>query len=168
MESDFQQRNVNFVTELSSRAHFKYNFMLIKNWIGTRFSKIARCCFMPHLVHIITPPCKRETRNFWGLVPIQFLISIKLYLKWALDESSLTQITFLLPLAILDFGPWRQMCTGYRTAHRVFFMSRVPLTQFRLFWAESSIFLWWCHHEYSCPLYHPNIGSSAKKEYLCY
>ena len=29
------QKDVKFVRDISSRAHFKGNFMLIKNWIGT-------------------------------------------------------------------------------------------------------------------------------------
>ena len=44
---------------------------------------------------IWNPPYKMKTSNFRGIVPIQFLISIKLSLKWALDESSLTRFTFL-------------------------------------------------------------------------
>ena len=41
-----------------------------------------------------TPPRKQETSNFRGIVPIQFLISIKLSLKWALDEVSTIKLTF--------------------------------------------------------------------------
>ena len=41
-----------------------------------------------------TPPRKQETSNFRGIVPIQFLISIKLSLKWALDEVSTIKLMF--------------------------------------------------------------------------
>ena len=44
-----------------------------------------------------------------------------------------------LPVAILDVGPWRQMYPGVGPAPRCFFMSRVPLTQFRLFRTECFI-----------------------------
>ena len=45
---------------------------------------------------VIPPSCKEETNNFRGIVPIQSLISIKLSLKLALDEVSMTKLMHLL------------------------------------------------------------------------
>ena len=44
---------------------------------------------------VIPPSCKLETNNFRGIVAIQFLISIKLSFKWALDEVSMTKLMYL-------------------------------------------------------------------------
>ena len=49
------------------------------------------------------PPYKAETNNSSGKVPIQFLISIKSSLKWALGESSLTKLMFLCIMGFLVF-----------------------------------------------------------------
>ena len=66
-------------------------------------------------------------RNFRGIVPIQFFINTNLPLKWALDEIFMTIFKFLyFAGGHLGFGP----------------MSRVQLTQFRLFWAETFIRVW--------------------------
>ena len=46
-------------------------------------------------VSIIPPPHKQETSNFRGIVHIQYIISVKLSLKWALDKSSPIKLTFL-------------------------------------------------------------------------
>ena len=44
---------------------------------------------------VIPPSCKLETNNFRGIVAIQFLISIKLSFKWALDKVSMTKLVYL-------------------------------------------------------------------------
>ena len=108
MESDLQQRNVNFVRELSSRAHFKDDFMLIKNWIGTMPLKCIVFLLQGGVIicrgrryDFFAPLLKqktsnfRETIHFRDIVPIQFLIKLRLSLKWALGESSQTKFTFL-------------------------------------------------------------------------
>ena len=48
---------------------------------------------------IITPSAKQETGNFRGIVYFLFLISIKLSLKWALVETSMTKLIFLCLIA---------------------------------------------------------------------
>ena len=49
-----------------------------------------------------TPPRrKKETSNFRGIVPIQSLISVKLSLKWALDEVSTINLTFPCVMEVL-------------------------------------------------------------------
>ena len=48
---------------------------------------------------IITPSPKQETVNFRGIVYFLFLISIKLSLKWALVETSMTKLIFLYLIA---------------------------------------------------------------------
>ena len=79
------QGNVNFIVETSSRAYFKDNLMLIKDWIGTRplkstvFDLRRGVRWTPVLV--IPTPRKSKTVDFWGIVPIQSLISVKLSLK---------------------------------------------------------------------------------------
>ena len=92
-------RNVNFVREPSSSAHFIDNFMLIKNWIGTMLLKLLVYVLKGRVRwtagFILTPPYKAETINFRGIVSIQYLISIKLSLKWALDETFPTILTSL-------------------------------------------------------------------------
>ena len=121
------QRNVNFVGEFSSRAHFKDDFMLIKNWIGTIPLKFLVFLLQGGGViicrarryEIFAPPYNTETRHFRGIVPIQFLFNIKLSLRWALDERFWLNLhSFAMPVAILNFGPWRQICTGYEPACR--------------------------------------------------
>ena len=75
----------------------------------------------------------RETIHFRGIVPIQFLIKLRLSLKWALGESSQTKFTFLCRWPSWMLVP-DVKCTLVLDQHlNVFFMSRVPLTQFRLF-----------------------------------
>ena len=45
-------------------------------------------------------PQKCETSDFCSMVPIWFLIYIKLPLKWALDESSPIKLMFSFPIPI--------------------------------------------------------------------
>ena len=52
---------------------------------------------------VIPPSCKLETNNFRGIVAIQFLISIKLSFKWALDEVSRTKLVYLPQWMVLYF-----------------------------------------------------------------
>ena len=93
--------NINFVIEISSRAHFKDNLRLIKNWIGTIpiksfFFLFTRLNCNQH------ENCKnrkafkkyKKMTVFTDIVPIQSFISAKLSLKWALDEVSTTKLMF--------------------------------------------------------------------------
>ena len=70
------QRNVNLVRELSSRAHFKDNFMLIKNWIGTMPLKF--------LVSLLQGGsyCKTETLNFVDICPFLCILSKIEWFEW--------------------------------------------------------------------------------------
>ena len=52
---------------------------------------------------VIPPSCKEETNNFRSIIPIQSLISIKLSLKWALDEVSMTKLMYLTQWMFLHF-----------------------------------------------------------------
>ena len=87
-------------------AHLKDNFILIKIWIGTMPLKflvsILRVGVIAKTV-VYHTPLKKETSNFRGIVPIQFLINIKLSIKWALNESSPTKLTFLCIMGIFTF-----------------------------------------------------------------
>ena len=75
--------------------------MLIQNWMGTRFLRLVVYVLKGGggvrwtAGFILPPPYKAETINFRGIVPIQFLISIKLSIKWALDECTRTKLMFL-------------------------------------------------------------------------
>ena len=83
------QRNVNFVRELSSRAHFKDSFMLIKNWIGTIPLKFIVSLLQGGSYY------KTKTSNLRGIVPIQFLISLRLSIEWPQDETYPPKLIFL-------------------------------------------------------------------------
>ena len=92
--------------------------MLIKDWIGTIPLKLLVSFLQglrggeggmiePRLN--FAPPRKKEMSNFRGIVPIQSLISIKLSLKWAVDEVSMIKLTFpciMESLTILTILIW--------------------------------------------------------------
>ena len=95
--------NINFIGELSSRAHFKGNFMLIKNQIGT----IPLKSLVSHFWEGVICSCSNytssrnpKTSDSRGMVPIWFLIYIKIPLKWAVDESSPIKLMFPFPFPI--------------------------------------------------------------------
>ena len=62
---------------------------------------------------VIPPSHKKETSNFRGIVPIQSLISIKLSIKKALDEVSMTKLMYLMqwddPLLSCSFTTQNQL-----------------------------------------------------------
>ena len=98
--------NVKFIVETSSSAHFKDNFILIKDWIGTIPLKLLVFLWegginsmeksRGFIDFILPPSCKIKTKNFRAIVPIQFLIYIKFSLKWALDEVSTSKLMYLI------------------------------------------------------------------------
>ena len=107
-KSPIMQKNINFVIKLSSRAQFIDNFMLIKMNRNYTYNIGSFCfiCWSQHIcwdvvfkylelwfqalmchttiLHICWPQHKTtEITSIRGIVPIQFLINIKISIKWA-------------------------------------------------------------------------------------
>jgi len=61
-------RNVNFVEELASRAHFKDTFILIKNYIGTIPLILLRSYLLCHL-------CSPLVREKYEILEVYFLFN---------------------------------------------------------------------------------------------
>ena len=103
------------------------------------FLEVVGMTFLP------PPPYQTETSNFRetiyfrGIAPIQFSISLKFYLKWALDESAGGHLGFWsLTSNVLNTNV--QVVSG-----RVIQSSKGPHSYFRI------IFSWWCLQRISCP-----------------
>ena len=100
------QRNVNFVGEHSSMAYFINIVTLIKIWIETIALKflvfILRRGVYWKRPYIVPPAYKTEK-------------SIKISIKWALDECSPTKLTFLCIIWFFTFSPNFKCNAAYLT-----------------------------------------------------